>query len=171
MTEEPQVTPHGGRRGHLPDLSALVSGLERRRRRRSARAFAGGSTILQWLGVDAIWISPIYPSPMADFGYDVADYYRHRSAVRHAGRFRRADRRGARARPEGHSRLRAQPHSDQHPWFVESRSLARQSEARLVHLARPAPGRRAAQQLAQQFRRLRLGAATRPPANTTTTPS
>jgi alpha-glucosidase len=29
---------------------------------------------LTWLGVDAIWISPIYPSPMADFGYDVADY-------------------------------------------------------------------------------------------------
>jgi alpha-glucosidase len=24
---------------------------------------------LSWLGVDAIWISPIYPSPMADFGY------------------------------------------------------------------------------------------------------
>src|SRR5215468_4682742 len=29
---------------------------------------------LQWLGIDAVWISPIYPSPMADFGYDVADY-------------------------------------------------------------------------------------------------
>ena len=26
------------------------------------------------LGVDALWLSPIYPSPMADFGYDVADY-------------------------------------------------------------------------------------------------
>src|SRR5829696_785027 len=26
------------------------------------------------LGVDAIWISPIYPSPMADFGYDVSDF-------------------------------------------------------------------------------------------------
>jgi alpha-glucosidase len=26
------------------------------------------------LGIDAVWISPIYPSPMADFGYDVADY-------------------------------------------------------------------------------------------------
>ena len=26
------------------------------------------------LGVDAVWISPFYPSPMADFGYDVADY-------------------------------------------------------------------------------------------------
>ena len=26
------------------------------------------------LGVDAIWLSPIYPSPLADFGYDVANY-------------------------------------------------------------------------------------------------
>src|SRR6266568_4168911 len=29
---------------------------------------------LQWLGVDAIWLSPITPSPNADWGYDVADY-------------------------------------------------------------------------------------------------
>src|SRR5918911_3357947 len=29
---------------------------------------------LRWLGVDAIWLSPIYPSPMADFGYDVSDH-------------------------------------------------------------------------------------------------
>ncbi|MBA3261823.1 MAG: alpha-amylase [Thermoleophilaceae bacterium] len=29
---------------------------------------------LVWLGVDALWMSPIYPSPMADFGYDVAGY-------------------------------------------------------------------------------------------------
>jgi alpha-glucosidase len=29
---------------------------------------------LVWLGVDAIWISPIYPSPMHDFGYDITDY-------------------------------------------------------------------------------------------------
>ena len=27
-----------------------------------------------WLGVDAVWLSPIYPSPLADMGYDVADY-------------------------------------------------------------------------------------------------
>jgi 1,4-alpha-glucan branching enzyme len=26
------------------------------------------------LGVDAIWLTPIYPSPLADFGYDVSDY-------------------------------------------------------------------------------------------------
>ena len=29
---------------------------------------------LSGLGVDAVWISPVYPSPMADFGYDIADY-------------------------------------------------------------------------------------------------
>jgi alpha-glucosidase len=29
---------------------------------------------LAWLGVDVVWITPFYPSPMADFGYDVSDY-------------------------------------------------------------------------------------------------
>ncbi len=29
---------------------------------------------LSWLGVDAIWLSPFFPSPMKDFGYDVSDY-------------------------------------------------------------------------------------------------
>ena len=29
---------------------------------------------IAWLGMDALWLSPIYPSPLADFGYDVADY-------------------------------------------------------------------------------------------------
>ncbi len=29
---------------------------------------------LQALGVDALWLSPFYPSPLADGGYDVADY-------------------------------------------------------------------------------------------------
>jgi len=29
---------------------------------------------LTWLGVDALWLSPIYPSPMHDFGYDISDY-------------------------------------------------------------------------------------------------
>ena len=29
---------------------------------------------LQSLNIDAVWLSPIYPSPMHDFGYDVADY-------------------------------------------------------------------------------------------------
>ena len=29
---------------------------------------------LAWLGVDVVWVTPFYPSPQADFGYDVADY-------------------------------------------------------------------------------------------------
>jgi hypothetical protein len=29
---------------------------------------------LTWLGVDALWLSPVYPSPMADSGYDISDY-------------------------------------------------------------------------------------------------
>src|SRR5271170_7991488 len=29
---------------------------------------------LKVLGVDAIWLSPIYPSPQVDFGYDISDY-------------------------------------------------------------------------------------------------
>ena len=29
---------------------------------------------IAWLGADALWLSPIYPSPLADYGYDVADY-------------------------------------------------------------------------------------------------
>jgi alpha-glucosidase len=29
---------------------------------------------LQWLGIESIWLSPLFPSPMADFGYDVSNY-------------------------------------------------------------------------------------------------
>jgi alpha-glucosidase len=29
---------------------------------------------VQWLGVDALWLSPVYPSPLADWGYDVSEY-------------------------------------------------------------------------------------------------
>ena len=45
---------------------------------------------LKSLGVDALWLSPIFPSPMADFGYDISDYAEHRPAVRDHGGFRRA---------------------------------------------------------------------------------
>ena len=38
------------------------------------RASRPGLDHLAGLGVDALWLSPIYPSPLADFGYDVADY-------------------------------------------------------------------------------------------------
>jgi alpha-glucosidase len=38
------------------------------------RGIASRLDHLTWLGVDALWMSPIYPSPLADFGYDVSDY-------------------------------------------------------------------------------------------------
>ena len=77
---------------------------------------------LQTLGIDTIWLSPIYPSPMADFGYDVADY---------------GDIDGRFGTMADFDRLIADVHargmrlvldfvpnhsSDRHPWFVQSRS-------------------------------------------------
>ena len=50
------------------------------------------------LGVEAIWVSPFFKSPMADFGYDIADYRAVDPDLRHARRLRPADREGARAR-------------------------------------------------------------------------
>jgi alpha-glucosidase len=77
---------------------------------------------LQWLGVDAIWLSPIYPSPMADFGYDVSDYCDIDPVF---GALADLDR----LVEDLHARdmrliLDWVPNhtSDQHPWFVESRS-------------------------------------------------
>ena len=74
------------------------------------------------LGVDAIWLSPFYPSPMADFGYDVADYCDVAPLFGDLAAFDRLVA-GAHARNikiivdwvPNHS-------SDQHPWFIESRS-------------------------------------------------
>ncbi|MGQ0432918.1 MAG: alpha-amylase family glycosyl hydrolase [Microthrixaceae bacterium] len=77
---------------------------------------------LAWLGVDAVWLSPFYRSPMADFGYDVADF---------------CDVDPLFGDLEGFDRLLADAHalgikvvvdlvpnhtSDQHPWFQASRS-------------------------------------------------
>ncbi len=42
---------------------------------------------LQQLGVEAIWLSPHFPSPNWDWGYDVSDYCDGRARIRHARRF------------------------------------------------------------------------------------
>ena len=62
------------------------------------------------LGVDVLWLSPIYPSPQDDAGYDISDYQGDRPDVRHAGRLRRAARRRPRARDEARHGPRRQPH-------------------------------------------------------------
>jgi alpha-glucosidase len=77
---------------------------------------------LQWLGANAIWISPIYPSPLADYGYDVSDY---RAIHPLFGTMEDFDRLLAACHERGIKLiLDYVPNhtSDQHPWFVESRS-------------------------------------------------
>ena len=77
---------------------------------------------LKWLGIQSIWISPIFPSPMADFGYDVSDYTDIHPMFGTMDDFDRL-------LNEAHKRdlkviLDLVPNhtSDEHPWFKESRS-------------------------------------------------
>jgi glycosidase len=74
------------------------------------------------IGVDAIWISPMYPSPMADFGYDVSDYTDVEPLF---GTLDDADR----LIEEAHGlKMKVivdwvpNHSSDLHPWFIESRA-------------------------------------------------
>lgn len=74
------------------------------------------------LGVDALWLSPFYPSPMKDFGYDVADYCNVDPLFGDLPTFDRllgeAHARGLRVIIDwvpNHT-------SDRHPWFLQSRS-------------------------------------------------
>lgn len=77
---------------------------------------------LQHLGIDAIWVSPFYPSPMKDFGYDVADYTDVHPMFGDLATFDQLI-------AEAHRRnikiiIDWVPNhtSDEHPWFIESRS-------------------------------------------------
>ena len=74
------------------------------------------------LGVDALWVAPVYPSPMADFGYDVADYRGIDPIFGVMTDFdlllEQAHQRGLRLILDfvpNHT-------SDKHPWFLESRA-------------------------------------------------
>jgi alpha-glucosidase len=95
---------------------------------------------LRELGVDALWLSPIYPSPMKDFGYDVADYTGVDPVFGTLVDFDRLV-------EASHARslkviLDFVPNhsSDRHPWFLESRA-SRESAKRDWYLWRdPAPG-------------------------------
>ncbi len=92
---------------------------------------------LQWLEVDAIWLSPIFPSPMADFGYDIADYT-HIDPL--FGTLEDFDQLVA----EAHRRqlkilLAYVPNhtSDQHPWFIWSTPGPGRVDLSLVGVCNP----------------------------------
>ncbi|MBN9144427.1 MULTISPECIES: glycoside hydrolase family 13 protein [unclassified Novosphingobium] len=77
---------------------------------------------LKELGVDAIWLTPFFPSPNADFGYDVSDYT---AVAREYGTMADWDRLTREARKRGIRvmvDLVLNHSSDQNPWFKESRS-------------------------------------------------
>lgn len=77
---------------------------------------------LQELGVDCIWLMPIYPSPLKDDGYDIADYYNISSTFGTVDEFKRlldaAHQRGIRIIMD----LVLNHTSDQHAWFQAARS-------------------------------------------------
>lgn len=95
---------------------------------------------LEDLGVRAIWVSPVYPSPMADFGYDISDY---RGIHPLFGTMKDFDR----LLEKVHARdmklimdLVPNHTSEEHPWFTESRS-SRDNPKRDWYLwYDPAPG-------------------------------
>ena len=57
----------------VSDLPALVPRHERRRKS-DLQGILARLDHLSWLGVDAVWLGPVQPSPMDDFGYDISDY-------------------------------------------------------------------------------------------------
>lgn len=77
---------------------------------------------IQNLGVDCIWILPMYPSPLKDDGYDIADYYGIHPDYGTVDDFKilvdEAHQRGLRIIAD----LVLNHTSDQHPWFQKSRS-------------------------------------------------
>jgi len=73
---------------------------------------------VQSLNVEAVWLSPIYPSPMYDFGYDIADYCGIHPMFGTMADFDRllteVHRRGVKLLLD----LVPNHTSDEHPWFV-----------------------------------------------------
>ena len=77
---------------------------------------------LQWLGIDCIWLLPIFQSPLRDGGYDISDYFTILPDFGDLGDFvqlvEEAHKRGMRVIAD----LVMNHTSDQHPWFQASRS-------------------------------------------------
>ncbi len=89
------------------------------------------------LGVDAIWLSPIFPSPMADMGYDVSDYCGVEPLF---GTLADFDALVARAHDLGLKVIIDQVlshSSDKHPWFANSRTRGDKSDWYVWADARP----------------------------------
>jgi len=74
------------------------------------------------LGIDAIWLSPVYQSPMIDAGYDISDYQSINPLYGDMNDFRRLLDRAHRKNIRVIMDLVLNHTSDRHPWFIESRA-------------------------------------------------
>lgn len=92
---------------------------------------------LKELGVDVIWLSPVYESPNDDNGYDISDY---QAIMKEFGTMEDYDRMLGEAHKRGLKivmDLVVNHTSDEHPWFIESRS-SRENPYRDYYIWRPA---------------------------------
>lgn len=92
---------------------------------------------LAWLGVDALWVSPFFRSPMADYGYDISDYC---DVDPMFGSLRDFDALLAAAHARGIKVIIdwvASHTSDQHPWFQTALRDPTSVERGFYHFARP----------------------------------
>ncbi|TBW36469.1 DUF3459 domain-containing protein [Siculibacillus lacustris] len=111
---------NGDGMGDLPGILARLDHLER-------------------LGIDAVWLSPVYPSPMKDFGYDISDYC---GVDPRFGTLADLDRLIAELHGRGMKLIMdfvPNHTSDQHPWFEESASSRTNPKADWYIWHDPAP--------------------------------
>jgi hypothetical protein len=139
-------------RGRLRGLRAVVRRQRRRRHRRPARDPRAAALPRRPRRRHRL-AHPVLPVAAGRPRLRRRRLPRRRPDLRHARRPRRADRRRPRARAAGRDRPRAQPHLRPAPVVRRRPLVARRRAPRLLRLARPGPGRRAAQQLGQPLRR------------------
>ena len=111
---------------------------------------------LKELGVDVIWLSPVYQSPGDDNGYDISDY---RAILEEFGTMEEFDRMLQAAHERGIRLvmdLVVNHTSDEHPWFVESRK-SKDNPYRNYYIWRTGKGGERAEQLGILLFRLCLG--------------
>jgi maltose alpha-D-glucosyltransferase/alpha-amylase len=105
---------------------------------------------LQWLGVDCLWVMPIYPSPLRDGGYDVADFTNidpvYGTVEEFRGLLQDAHERGIRVisdmvmnhtsseHPWFRRARKAPPGSPERDWYVWSDTVHRYQDARIIFL-------------------------------------
>ena len=97
------------------------------------------------LGVDGIWFSPLYPSPNADYGYDISDYKNSHPDYGDLEQFKKVLDKAHSLGLKVIMDLVINHTSDEHPWFIESKKSkdnppSRVSEKPIENIGSPSSG-------------------------------